>query len=29
MINQDMEEYKAEVEYNFSAINSELYTLTF
>jgi hypothetical protein len=27
MINQDMEEYKAEVEYHFSAINNELYTL--
>lgn len=27
MINQDMEEYKAEVENHFSAINNELYTL--
>jgi hypothetical protein len=27
MINQDIEEYKAEAEYHFSAINNELYTL--
>jgi hypothetical protein len=27
MISQDMEESKAEVEYHFSAINNELYTL--
>jgi hypothetical protein len=27
MINQGMEEYKAEVEYHFSAVNNELYTL--